>query len=495
MTRSSLIACVHLSALPIVAHHPSVQPNHANGDAPDSVYVVHRGRGSRARLLFCDASARRLGIRPGQTLSAARGRSARLQSSPFDPKRLAHQQERLTRRLLAFSPRITTEDPQRLWLEPVARTPEALERWCRHTHAALHDCPPVAIGVAPTATVAWAAARTLSQGHCIVPPEHAGAFLDGAPIEMLDIEGEALDILLSLGVRRVHQLRALDPISLGIRFGPAVAEARRRAEGWDPRGPRKPRLRDTPEVSRQLEEEVTHAEALLFVLAPAARALIKTLCARELGALGIVLELFSGAGAPPLVEVARIEVNTANPLTDGRALLDMLRTRLERIVLRRPISSFRLRITRTSAASPSSGNLFTHAPLPNPATREAAIDRLRHRLGGSAVRRASHQESPLQLDRAAWCVERAPRRGQALPWRRVSPPVHLKHGRAHIAGRLRKVRHMGRTERLTAPWWTSEPPHVELLAWAELEGPLLVLLHGRCSLHEGDRWEIVAWVD
>ena len=32
-------------------------------------------------------------------------------------------------------------------------------------------------------------------------------------------------------------------------------------------------------------------------------------------------------------------------------------------------------------------------------------------------------------------------------------------------------------------------------AWAELEGPMLALLHARCSTECDDRWEVVAWVD
>jgi hypothetical protein len=38
-----------------------------------------------------------------------------------------------------------------------------------------------------------------------------------------------------------------------------------------------------------------------------------------------------------------------------------------------------------------------------------------------------------------------------------------------------------------------------MLAWAELEGPLLVLLHGRrgsgIQARQDDIWEVVAWVD
>jgi hypothetical protein len=57
------------------------------------------------------------------------------------------------------------------------------------------------------------------------------------------------------------------------------------------------------------------------------------------------------------------------------------------------------------------------------------------------------------------------------------------------------VLRLSRVERVTPPWWIDGTPRVVLSAWAELEGPMLVLLYGRCSSECDDAWEAVAWVD
>jgi len=489
MRSSSLVACLHLSALPIAAHHSPRQTHGARS------YAVHRGRGRTARILFCDTASSRSGIRPGQTLSAAKARNAELQSRPFDQGLIHRHQQLITTRLLRLSPRITHGGPSRIWVEPQQNRRLSLDRWCQLTREALADHPPVAIGVAPTSTIAWAAARSIEQGHRIIEPQHAQSFLDDCPIEVLDIGSEPLSVLLSLGVRSVQQLRALDPLSLNARFGPDVSEARRRAEGWDPTTPQHPRLHSPLQVEVETDAPISSTEALFFLISPATEQLMQQLRAQQLAAREVILSLVLEEGAPPF----SLKVATAQSLTDARSLLEMLRTRIERASLSAGVMGFRLIASQTDQAPPQSERIFSSKPSREPAAEEVALDRLRHRLGAESVRRATHQERALQLERAAWCVARAPRRGQAMPWRGVSPPARLRAGRVDLAGRSRRVIHLGRVERLASPWWEEAPEHIEMLAWAELEGPLLVLLHGRrgsgIQARQDDIWEVVAWVD
>ncbi|MFW6023667.1 MAG: hypothetical protein ACOC9O_02875, partial [Myxococcota bacterium] len=86
-------------------------------------------------------------------------------------------------------------------------------------------------------------------------------------------------------------------------------------------------------------------------------------------------------------------------------------------------------------------------------------------------------------------------RGDALPWRRLERPAPVVDGRVQVGGRWRRVRKVGRVERVGAPWWEDGEQRVSLVAWAELEGPLLVLMHARCSTGCDDRWEVLAWLD
>jgi len=63
-----------------------------------------------------------------------------------------------------------------------------------------------------------------------------------------------------------------------------------------------------------------------------------------------------------------------------------------------------------------------------------------------------------------------------------------------VAGRRRRVLELGRVERALAPWWHTGALRVERLAWAEVDGPMLVLLRERRDVRP-HVWEAVAWVD
>lgn len=460
---------------------------------------MHRGRGTRAEVLYCNDFAWRGGVRPGQSLAAARSRLAELDSRDFEPRRLAEGQRRIVERLLQVTPRITTAGADRFWVEPVvvgrARhrwDPHAFETFARDVLQIAVGVGPITVGVGPSATVAWAAACSLGQGrtgHRFVPPDGARAFLDEAPLEVLEIGGEALDILASLGIRRVGELRALDPVSLGMRFGPAVADARRRAEGTDPRGPLTPGPATRNEVCVDLDDEVDGVEPLLFLLQPAAEHLATMLRRRNQGAVHVRLELDARSC---------IEVRTGAPLTRGRTLLELLRTRLERERLQAPVTRLRLEAVGVTSLGERTEPLFRSQPRRDPGAQEVALDRLRSRLGETAVRRAERVETGAVLERARWMFARdrgVSARGDALPWRRLERPAPVVDGRVQVGGRWRRVRKVGRVERVGAPWWEDGEQRVSLVAWAELEGPLLVLMHARCSTGCDDRWEILAWLD
>lgn len=446
---------------------------------------MHRGAGDRARIELCDREAAGAGVRVGQTLAAARARAHRLRSVAVDDSLLRRAGREAVERLLGLSPRIHASSSTRFWVEPARDLPAFAAR----AVATLARFGSVAVGVGPDATVAHAAAASLDDGFRIVPPGSARAFLDDCPLEVLEIPSDALDVLRALGVRSVAQLRALDPVSLGMRFGPAVAAARRRADGHDPRGPLTPRPRPDLEVSLDLDHEIDHHEPLLFLLAPALRELATTLRAQGRGAVTTRLELRCARG-PATALVAR----TAAPLADGRALLDLLRTRLERVTLEAPVTGLRVRAEETAELREAPAGLFGDGPGRDPAARDVALARLRGRLGDDAVRRASRVEVGPPLGRAAW-TEDTPARGLALPWCRLDPPARVVRGRVRVGGRVRLLRRIGRVERVTPPWWEDGRKVVQLSAWAELDGPMLVLLRARCGTDCDDRWEVVAWVD
>jgi protein ImuB len=481
---SDSIACVRVPGLPILAHHGLADPY-------ATPRVVHQGRGARGRVVFCDEEAERLGIAPGQTIAAARSRTESLRTLEYDPGRIARAQREVVERLLGVSPRIAVGGVERFWVEPVVGARGSLEAWCEEATERLIEHRPVTIGVGPTATVAYAAARSVRRGFCVIPGGAAQGFLDEAPLEVLGIGGEALDVLASLGIRRVRELRALDPVSLGMRFGPEVAEARRRAEGYDLRRPLTPRAEDEARVELALEDPIEDHSALLFLLRPAAERLLGALRARDLGALEVRLELGLGRGGAAVV----LTVRTASPLDDERMLLELLRTRLDHARLRAPVVGLVLGISATAPLGARTQPLLGEMKRRDPAARDVTLARLRSRFGEGAVRRAERVETGAVLGRARFLAEGEPRRGEALPFRRLIEPAPIENGKVFLEGRVRRVVRLSRVEQSTPTWWEDGVQRLEMTAWAELEGPLLVLLRARVGDDCDDLWEVVAFVD
>ncbi|MEM1418507.1 MAG: hypothetical protein AAGH15_26670, partial [Myxococcota bacterium] len=132
---------------------------------------------------------------------------------------------------------------------------------------------------------------------------------------------------------------------------------------------------------------------------------------------------------------------------------------------------------------------------------------------GAAPRRAVPVERGHPLERARWerfgrdrldastpggDPDRFEPASGGIPWRRVEPPAPVRNGALTLAGRRRRVLRLSRVERATPGWWDAAAPEehvVELLAWAELEGPVLALLRAAFADGAEDRWEAVAYLD
>ncbi|HJL15043.1 MAG TPA: hypothetical protein RMH99_05265, partial [Sandaracinaceae bacterium LLY-WYZ-13_1] len=165
--------------------------------------------------------------------------------------------------------------------------------------------------------------------------------------------------------------------------------------------------------------------------------------------------------------------------------------RLERDVSH--VTGFAVVLEALAPLGDRTGDLFG-VPRRDPAAREVALGRLASRFGADVLWRATRVETGAVLGRAAWTRDGAPTAGPAVPWRSQDPPAPLVRGAVTVAGRRRRVTRFGRVERALAPWWRTGALRVERLAWAEVDGPLLVLLRERRDRRPAV-WEVVAWID
>jgi len=379
----------------------------------------------------------------------------------------------------------------RLWID-VGRHWEQVSAHAQRLGHLLHSHAPYTLGVGPTASVAYAAAlASVSQRPRIVSPEEAHDFLDASPLRVLEFDAESLATLADLGLRYVGDLHAFEPAALVSRLGPNARDALDRARGDDARGPRTPRSGDELVLRVALDDEVQETQALLFLLAPALERLATSLRARDRGVTRLALLL---EGEREACSHA-LNLQLASPSAEAGVLLELLRTRLDALRLHAPILAFTLSCPGIAPLTPNTPSLFERATERDPGAREVVLERLRERHGESAVHRASRQEDPRLLARAHWVLEGECVRGEALPWRRLEPPVALRDGAVVISGERRRLLRVGRCERVAGPFWEAGHARAELFAWAELEGPLVALLRGDVNDACDDRWVVVAWLD
>ncbi len=449
--------------------------------------AVHVGAGTAARIRWCDRVARARGVRPGQTVAAARARCADLRTAPLDERAMREARREAIGIALRHTPRVAVAGDTRLWAEP-APLGEPLEAWGEALAESLAWAG-ARVGIGAWAAAAHAAAQVAVR--CRVLDDSTG-FLDTAPLTALELDAATRARLAGLGVRRVGALRRLDPAELGARLGPAVARAWRWASGDDPRGPYTPAPARAPEVLLQFDEvPIATLDPLLFLLRGALASLLRAPRARGEGAAAIGLTLTVERG--PDVEVI---LRAGQPIADETAWLTLAQARLERLP-RDPrrgeafVHGLTLAIHEAGPVAAPTGALFGDEAR-DPAAREVALARLGSRFGEAALARASSVPAAHPLARAAWSRD-APRPGAALPWRGQEPPAPVEAGRVVLGGRARRVLRRAPVERALRPWWTLGQLVIERLVWAEVEGPLLVLLRQRRG--DADRWEAVAWVD
>jgi hypothetical protein len=176
-------------------------------------------------------------------------------------------------------------------------------------------------------------------------------------------------------------------------------------------------------------------------------------------------------------------------------LLELIRNQLDHARLAAPVVGLALVVPESGPLGERTRPLLGEAPGRDPAARDVTLERLRSRFGEGTVRRAERVETGALLGRARFRSAGEPARGEALPFRRLPAPIPIENGRVFLEGRTRRVLRLSRVEQATPSWWEDGVQRVEMTAWAELEGPVLVLLHARVGDDCDDLWEVVAFVD
>jgi nucleotidyltransferase/DNA polymerase involved in DNA repair len=428
--------------------------------------LIVADRLERGHALELDAEAYALGARPGMTLVQAAACAREAAIVVDEPARNRVLWERALDALDAASPLVedAAEGTAFLDMRGIAGSERRRLESVRDAFASDPDLArlPLHVALAPNKFVARTAAL-VRDGHVV----HAGderAFVAPLPLEVLGLDRATLERLELFGVANLRTLAALPHGPFVRRFGPQAARWHALAGGVD-ETPLVPRTRHVT-IDRSLYGEGTaeREDQVLFAL--------RTLVARvaddvayagkRCGILRLALECEDG-------ECVALASTLAQPSAQAATMFDLLRARLEGVVLQSPVIGLRLAAERLESGG-SELSLFASRD-PDPEIVGIALARLEAALGPGNALRASVVAGNRYEARAAYepftaagiarstraavalCEPQAP--VATLAYRIVTPralDVRLKNGRPARIG-SRDVLEVAGPWRVDEAWW------------------------------------------
>ncbi len=437
----------------------------ARGDIHERPFAVSAGTGAREHVLACNRAAHARGVRPNMRVSAAYALAGELR---VHPRNETAEREALTRIAAwagQFTSMVSLAPPDGLVLEVGGSLAlfgglESLRARLRRGIQALGYTARLALAPTPLAAtwLARAGAETpitevRRLRSCLAPLPTALAF-----------DTETQETLAELGLRHIGDCLRLPRDGLARRFGPALLHDLDRALGKAP---------DTraayvapPRFSGRLllPAPVIDGEALLFAAQRLLHELAGFLQARVGGVQQLSFALCHTKGAPTRTTLRLLEASR-----DARYLRELLKARLERVVLRAPVEELRLRTGEVRSLVAQTQDLFYERDPTSPEAPAAGgqrlIEHLCARLGDGAVRGLclvpEHRPEHSHRSRAAGEVgplkagkDRRPvTEGRPL-WLLVAPlPLQIVRGRPWLQGELRLCTG---PERIESGWWDGQ---------------------------------------
>lgn len=403
--------------------------------------VLLSGPAQRRVLQAVNPAARALGLRPGQSLTAAQSLASGFALADYDLAHIEASRQFLAAWAYGFSAQVSLHYPRCLLLEVQSSLglfgpwPQ-LEARLREELTALGFAHRICAAPNPAAARVLANAR---DGLAVFDAPRLKQILDPLPIERIGLPGDAASTLAGMGLRQLRQLLGLPRGSLARRFTPEVLQQIDRLSG----------LRALPltfysppdvfEARIELNFEVDSHQALLFPLRRMTGDLAAYLAGRDCGVQRFVLHLEHRSHLATQVPVGLLSAER-----DAGMLFELTRGRLEQQQLPAPVLAVRLLAEQLPAFTPQHQPLFNERPQQLQAW-EPLRERLRARLGDSSVfdlhQRADHRPEH------AWSVEPgalpsgvgAPRPGWLL-----SEPSTLNDANVQI---------LAGPERIESGWW------------------------------------------
>ncbi|MDR9754974.1 DNA polymerase Y family protein [Pseudomonas sp. SZMC_28357] len=413
---------------------------------PDEPLALLTGPAQRRVLQAVNLSARALGLRPGQTMTAAQALSKGFVTAEYDAAEIEYWQQFLAAWAYRFSAQVSVHYPRTLLFE-IESSLGLFGSWPQLEARLRTELTDLGFRHRIVAAPNPVAARVLANAYDgLVVPDGAALqqHLGRLPVDRIGLPQNVAIALSRMGLRNLSQVQTLPRASLARRFPADVLKhldallgARRLALTFylPP---------DRFDVRIELNFDVQSHQALLFPLKRLTADLSAFLCGRDSGVQRFTLHL-EHAGLPDSL----IKVGLLSAERDAAMLFELARGRLEQVQVAAPVRGFRLSAEDLPAFVPQRQELFDDRPqqsLPWEQLRE----RLRARLGDEAVHglgfQADHRPERSWLANgerhpcvANPCVQR--------PGWLLREPLAVHEGSARIL--------MG-PERIESGWWDGD---------------------------------------
>lgn len=348
---------------------------------PDQPLALLTGPAQRRVLQAVNGAARALGLRPGQSMTAAQALSKGFVTAEYDAAEIEHWQQFLAAWAYRFSSQVSVHYPRAVVFE-IESSLGLFGPWATFEARLRSELSELGFRHRIVAAPNPVAARVLANVYdgLVVPDDQALRYhLGQLPVDRIALEPTVATALSRMGLRILSQVQALPRHTLARRFEAPVLKHLDALLGLRHLALAFYLPPDRFDVRIELNFDVQSHQALLFPLRRLTGDLSAFLCGRDSGVQRFDLHL-EHAGLPDSV----IKVGLLSAERDPAMLFELARGRLEQVQVEAPVRGFRLRAEDLPSFVPQRQELFDDRPqqsLPWEQLRE----RLRARLGDEAV--------------------------------------------------------------------------------------------------------------
>ena len=408
---------------------------------PDTPLALITGTPQRRILQTVNSAARALGLRPGQSLTAAKALVCDFATVEYDPAEIDKWHRFLAAWAYRFSSHVSLDYPRVLMME-IESSLGLFGPWTKFEARLREELTALGFRHRIVTAPNPAAARVLANaydGLAVADGEALLQVLGQLPIDRVGLSREVASALSRMGLRKLHQVLALPRETLARRFPAEVLRhldslTGLRALALDCYSPP-----DRFDVRLELNFDVESTQALLFPLRRLTADLAAFLAGRDSGVQRFSLLLEHTQG-----EDSRVPVGLLSAEREAAMLFELARGRLEQLQVPAPVRAMRLVARDLPTFIPQHRELFDERPqqtLPWEQLRE----RLRARLGDEAVHglcaKADHRPEHAWLSEG---LSKAPPAGSPRPGWLLHEPQPLCDSRVKI---------LAGPERIESGWW------------------------------------------